>query len=348
AESFFVTPLLEEHDHERFSIYCYSSATREDFITDRLRRSADVWRDVLKLSDEELVRQIRDDQIDILIDLTMHMPQNRLLVFARKPAPVQVAWLAYPGSTGLVTMDYRLTDALMDRPGVPTPYFSEEAVRLPDCWCCYDPRYDLPPRPARQESPICFGSLNNPCKLNDQILNIWSNVLKSVPDSRLLVLSFSKEQEKHIRTTFERSGIDPVRLTFVGRSPRTEYLRLYDRIDIVLDPLPYNGITTTLDAMWMGVPVVSLAGNTPAGRAGLSILSTLKLPELVAWTPQEYVQIGTGLANDLPRLMELRSTLRERMRASPLMDAKRFARNVEAAYRDMWRKWCGAGFCGIE
>jgi protein O-GlcNAc transferase len=340
AESHFVTPLLEAHDHRQFEIHCYASVMRPDHITERLRRGVDVWHNVLGKSDADLAQQIREDQIDILVDLTMHMANNRLLVFAQKPAPVQVTWLAYPGSTGLDTIDYRLTDAFMDPPGVATPYFTEEAVRLPDCWCCYDPLSDAAPKPPRQDGPICFGSLNNPCKLNDQVLNLWGKVLEATPDSRLLILTFSVEHQKHMRQLYERMGIESQRLIFVKRCPREQYLRLYDRIDIGLDPLPYNGITTTLDALWMGVPVISLAGSTAAGRAGLGILSTLGLPELVVQTPEQYVEIAVKLAGDLPGLKELRSTLRQRMQASPLMDAKRFARNVESAYHTMWRKWC--------
>ncbi|HMD54743.1 MAG TPA: tetratricopeptide repeat protein, partial [Phycisphaerae bacterium] len=162
SESFFVLPLFESHDHKQFKIYCYSSVKRPDQITDRLRQLADVWRDVIKMSDEELAQQIRNDQIDILIDLTMHMANNRLLAFARKPVPIQVAWLAYPGSTGLETIDYRLSDNFLDPVDMPTQFSSEEPIRLPDCWCCYDPLCDFPPRPVQQDGPICFGSLNHP------------------------------------------------------------------------------------------------------------------------------------------------------------------------------------------
>jgi protein O-GlcNAc transferase len=342
AESFFLTPLLEAHDHGPFEVHCYSDVRRPDHITERIRRSVDVWHHVPDKSDADLARQIREDQIDILIDLTMHMPHNRLPVFARKSAPVQVTWLAYPGTTGLDAIDYRISDAFMDPPDVPTPYYPEETIRLPDFWCCYDPlsKADTAPRAPRQDGPICFGSLNNPCKHNDQVLGLWSKVLEATRDSRLLMLAFSAEHQNHIRMVFERADIGTGRLIFVRRCPRDQYLRLYDRIDVVLDPLPYNGITTTLDALWMGVPVISLAGSTAAGRAGLGILTTLGMPELAAHSPEQLVQIAPALAGDLPRLAELRSTLRQRMQASPLMDASRFARNIEAAYREMWRKWC--------
>ena len=340
--SLIVTPLFESHDHQHFAVYCYASVKRPDQHTDRLRRSADIWRDVLKLSDEELARQIYSDQIDILIDLSMHMANNRLLVFARKPAPVQVTWLAYPGSTGLDAIDYRLSDPYLDPPETDLSIYSEQTVRLPNCFWCYNPFSDSLPRPAQQNGPMCFGSLNHPCKLNDGILSLWSKVLTATTDSRILMLTISKEHQDHIRGVFARSGVDPKRLMFVGRSPRADYLQLYNRVDIVLDTFPYNGHTTTLDSLWMGVPVVTLSGEIAVSRGANSILKNAGLPELIARTADEYVDIAVKLANDLPRLTELRGTLRRRLESSPLMDSKRFARNVEDAYRQMWRKWCGS------
>jgi predicted O-linked N-acetylglucosamine transferase (SPINDLY family) len=340
AESFFVVPLLEAHDHQNFDIHCYAGVIRPDAITERIRKSADAWHDVLGCKDADLAEQIRHDKIDVLIDLAMHMAQNRLTMFARKPAPVQAAWLAYPGGTGLDAMDYRITDAYMDPEDHATPFYAEESIRLPDCWCCYDPLGDIPPASPRAEDPICFGSINNPCKVNDPLLRLWSQVLHSTADSRLLLQTISAIQEDQIRGFFAGLGISTDRLEFVPRYPRTDYLQLYGRIDICLDPLPYNGITTTCDALWMGVPVVTLTGNTAAGRAGLSILANVGLSDLVAHSPEQFIQIAGNLALDLPRLARLRRTLRERMRQSPLMDSQRFARNMEAAYRKMWQRWC--------
>jgi protein O-GlcNAc transferase len=342
AESYFVMPLLEAHDHQKFEIHGYASVERPDETTERFKSCCNVWHDVLGKTDQELADQIRRDQIDILIDLTMHMGDNRILVFARKPAPVQVTWLAYPGTTGLDAIDYRISDAFMDPPDVPTPYYPEETIRLPDFWCCYDPlsKADTAPRAPREDGPICFGSLNNPCKLNEPILRLWGQVLQSTPGSQIMILSPSMDQRNRISLLYEQMNIDATRLIFVGRTARAGYLQYYDRIDIGLDPLPYNGITTTLDALWMGVPVISLAGSTAAGRAGLGILSTLGMPELAAHSPEQLVQIASALAGDLPRLAELSKNLRQRMQTSPLMDTKRFARNIEAAYREMWRRWC--------
>jgi protein O-GlcNAc transferase len=343
AESYFVLPLLRNHDRERFEVHCYSSVRRPDAITAEFRKAAAIWHDVLALSDDQLAEQIRMDKIDILIDLTMHMAENRLLTFARKPAPIAVCWLAYPGGTGLRAIDYRLTDAWMDPPGETDHFYAEQSVRLPDCWVVYDPLAEIPPRPTVQNGPIHFGSLNNPCKLNRPLLHLWSKVLKAAPAARLLLLTFDVSQREQIKNWVIEWGVDPARLEFVDRHTRRDYLRLYDRIDICLDPLPYNGITTTCDALWMGVPVVSLIGKTPAGRAGLGLLSTIGAPELVAQTPEQFVRVASELAADASRLSKYRRTLREQMRASPLMDAKRFAQNVEAFYRDAWKKWCVSG-----
>jgi protein O-GlcNAc transferase len=339
AESFFTAPLLSAHDRQNFRIYLYSGVTRPDGITHHIRRYADVWRETAPLSDRSLAELIRTDGIDILVDLTMHMTGNRLLTFARKPAPVEVTWLAYPGTTGLAAIDYRLTDAWMDLPG-DDRFYVEQSVRLPDCWVCFDPLSDELPSPNRAGGPVTFASLNNPCKLNESTIDLWGRVLAEVKSSRLILLSFARSQREQILAWLGRRGVGAPRVEFVGRMTRRDYLRTFDRIDIALDPLPYNGITTTLDGLWMGTPTVTLAGKTAAGRAGTGILSTLGLPELAAKTPEQFVQIAVDLAAGTPRLAELRATLRRRLTQSPLMDAKRFARHVEAAYGGFWRKWC--------
>ncbi|HUB23897.1 MAG TPA: tetratricopeptide repeat protein [Tepidisphaeraceae bacterium] len=338
AESHFTVPLLTSHDHAKFEIFCFAYPRTRDDVTERLRASADVWREMKDCGDEAFAERIRQDRIDILVDLTMHMGDNRLLVFAQKPAPIQVTWLAYPGSTGLAAMDYRLSDAWMDPPGDNLPY-AEETLRLNKCWCCYDPLIELPFRQKRDPGPIRFASLNNPSKFNEATLVLWAELMRQVADSQLLLLCNSQSQAESIVAMMGRCGIDKARLRFMKPSPRWEYLERYNQIDIALDPLPYNGITTTCDALWMGVPVVSLAGRTAAGRAGLSILSVLGLPELAARDGAEFVRIAAALAHEERRLAELRSGLRAKMSQSPLMDAAGFARDVEAAYRMMWRKW---------
>jgi predicted O-linked N-acetylglucosamine transferase (SPINDLY family) len=335
AECFFVLPLLDAHDREEFEIHCYASVRHPDRVTELMKSATEIWHDVLPLSDEQLAWKIREDRLDILVDLTMHMAFNRLPTFAAKSAPVQVAWLAYPGGTGLSAIDYRLTDAWMDPPGESDAYYAEKSIRLPDCWCCYRPLGDVPPAKPRAAGPVMFGSLNNPCKLTRPTLRLWANLLRDVTDSRLLLLTNSDEQRQRMVRDFHDGGVDRHRLEFVGYGPRGEYLRHYDRSDIALDPLPYNGITTTCDALWMGVPVVSFLGRTAAGRAGLSILSNLQLGDLIAADESQFLRIATALANDPAKRRELRANLRQRMDQSPLMDARRFTRNLESVYRDI-------------
>jgi protein O-GlcNAc transferase len=340
AESFFVVPLLQNHDRSQFEVHCYASTMRPDQMTQRFRSMAEHWHDVLGMEDAQLAQKIRADGMDVVIDLSMHMAHNRMLTFAHKPAPIQAAWLAYPGGTGLDAMDYRITDAHMDPLDKTTAYYREESYRLADCWCCYDPCCKAPAAAPRADGPIRFGSINNPCKNNDATLALWAKVLSRVPDSRLLMQAFSEMDRQRIRGVFQAGGVAPERIEFVPRKLRLDYLRLYDTIDICLDPLPYNGITTTCDALWMGVPVVTLLGKTAAGRAGASILSTIGLPELIAHGEDEFVELAVKLADDGPRLAEFRSTLRARTEQSPLMDGPGFARKMETAYREMWTGWC--------
>jgi predicted O-linked N-acetylglucosamine transferase (SPINDLY family) len=339
----FLLPLLESHDHGSFEIFCYASLCAPDTVTDRCRAQTDAWRDVLGLSDEQVAHAIRQDRIDILVDLSMHTARNRLLVFARKPAPVQVAYLAYCGTTGLGTMDYRLTDPYLDPPGRDERFYREQSIRLPETYWCYRPPIETPPPnvlPALEAGHVSFGSLNNFCKATPPALAAWSRLLQTVPGSRLLLHAHAGSHRDRVRSFLVEQGISAQRLAFIDFLPIADYFGVYRRIDVALDPFPYGGGTTTCDALWMGVPVVSLAGQTAVGRGGVSILSNVGLPELVAQTPEQYVRIAAELAQDLPRLSGLRATLRDRMRQCPLMDALRFARHVEAAYRDMWQRWC--------
>ncbi len=271
------------------------------------------------------------------------MAGNRLLVFARKPAPVQVSWLAYPGTTGLSTIDYRFTDPYIDPPGLREHDYSEESILLPNAFWCYDPLAEEPAIsavPAVENGCITFGCLNNFCKVNHWVLKVWAQVLTAVDESRLLLLAPEGSVRRHTLDLLEREGVKSEKVTFVARQPRLQYLELYHRIDIGLDTFPYNGHTTSLDAFWQGVPVVTLEGDSPVARAGLSLLTNLGLSELVGETPDQFVSIAVALAGDVPRLCELRATLRDGLQASPLSDASRFARGVEAAYREMWRRWC--------
>ncbi len=340
----FMLPLLAHHDPSQVEVFAYSQSPVADAITERLRASTHCWRSIVGLSDAQAADLIRRDQIDILVDLTMHTSDNRLLVFARKPAPVQVTWLGYPGSTGLTAIDYRLSDPYLDPPGMYESIYSEQMIRLPGCFWCYDPvdGKDIPinPLPALTSSIITFGCLSKFAKINPPLLALWAKVLLQVKDSRLLLLA---NPGRHIQQTADQLSqheINAERLEFIPRQPHQKYLEQYRRIDLGLDSLPYNGHTTSLDGLWMGVPMVTLAGQTAVGRAGSSILSNIGLLELIAHSEEEYVEIAVHLAKDLPRLSNLRSTLRQRMEQSPLMDAPKFARNIEAAYRQMWRTWC--------
>jgi len=339
----FLDPLLSKHNHERFEIFCYAEILRPDHRTRQYQSYADHWRNIAGLSDEQVAEQIRRDGIDILVDLKLHSDQNRLLVFARKPAPVQVTWLGYPGSTGLDTIDYRFSDSYLDPLETDLRVYSEQTMRLPDCFWCYDPLTSEPQisdLPATANGYITFGCLNKFDKVNSDVLMLWAKVLLAAPKSHLLLLAPQGQIRKNIPETLFQRGISSERIEFVDRRARVNYLELYNKIDLTLDPFPYNGHTTSLDSLWMGVPVVTLCGQTAMGRAGKSFLTNIGLSELVAQTEQEYVNIAVKLSSDLPRLKELRTALRRRMENSPLMDAKRFARNMESAYRDMWRKWC--------
>jgi predicted O-linked N-acetylglucosamine transferase (SPINDLY family) len=338
-------PLFRSHDRRNLEILCYSGVVKPDLMTEEFRRRAQQWRSTLGVGDEALAEMIRRDEVDILVDLTQHLAGNRLPMFARQPAPVQVSFAGYPESTGLEAIEYRISDRYLEAGVAPQDAGDtggNEKVCFIDSFWCYDPcnaDVAVNTTPALQAKSVTFGSLGNFAKVNNAVLKLWARVLGAVKDSRLLVWSPAGSHRQRTLQTLEKEGVEARRVEFMAFCPRREYLELYHRLDIVLDTFPYNGHTTSLDALWMGVPVVSLAGATPVSRAGLSQLSNLGLPELVAHSETEYVNIAEGLARDLPRLVELRSTLRERMEKSVLMDASRFTRQVEQAYREMWERW---------
>lgn len=337
-------------DHAGFETFCYSSVRSPDGFTERIRACADGWLDCRRMSDAALAARIREDQIDILVDLTMHMGQNRLLVFARKPAPVQMSYLAYCSTTGLCAMDYRLTDPYLDPPAASVGdasaavAFPELPLHLPETYWCYEPGVAVSPDPGPLPALACghitFASFNNFCKISPQTRAAWARILAAVPRSRLLVHAYAGVHREKFLRDFAARGIAAERLEFFDFLDLPDYLALHRRVDLALDTFPYPGGTTTCDALWMGVPVVSLAGNAPFTRAGMSILSNVGLPELVAATEDQYIQIALQLASDPARLAELRNSLRGRMCNSPLMNASRFAASLEACYRTAWRKWC--------
>ena len=342
----FLLPLFAKHDHGSYEVVCYSDVRQPDELTERLKACADLWRETTRLSDDALAERVREDQIDVLVDLTMHLEYNRLFAFARKPAPVQVTYLAYCSTTGLETMDYRLSDPYLDPLGMDESIYIERTVRLPRTYWCYPapaPEVTVGNLPAAFAGFVHFACLNNYAKVTRQTWGLWYEVLRAVPGSTLTVFAPHGEHRRLAREAMAGAGLDPQRLQFVAMSSMEAYLRLYQRFDIALDPIPYAGGTTTCDALWMGVPVVSMTGKTAVSRAGLSILSNAGLAELVASDAGQYVRIAAGLAGDVSRLAGLRATLRERMRASPLMDGPGFARDFEGALRQMWKEWCISG-----
>jgi protein O-GlcNAc transferase len=345
--AYFITPVLEHHDHEGFEIFCYSCAAKTDALSRRIEGLADHWADISGMSDDEAEARIRADGIDILVDLAGHTADNRLLVLARKPAPVQVSWIGYGDTTGMTQVDYRLTDALADPLGKTEALHSETLVRLPGCFSCYLPPEDAPevsPLPALRNGFVTFACFNNPAKVNDRVLDLWARVLHAAPGARLLLKGKafgSEERRALVRRRLAEQGIAPERIELAGEARSvTEHLGMYARADIALDPFPYNGVTTTCEALWMGVPVVVLEGAAHRGRVGVTLLTHAGFPQWLARTDAEYVEIATKLAADPNALEQARGELREAMRRSPLMDAAGHTRGVEAAYREMWRKWC--------
>jgi predicted O-linked N-acetylglucosamine transferase (SPINDLY family) len=335
-------PLFECHDRREFEVFCYAGVVQPDKLTEEFRQHAQRWRGTVGVSDEALADMIRRDGVDILVDLTQHMAGNRLPLFARKPAPVQVSFAGYPESTGLEAIEYRISDRYLEPGSADEETGRREQVHLIDSFWCYDPcgvEVEVNGLPARESGSVTFGCLNNFSKVNEPVLRLWARVLGKVKDSRLVLLSRIGSPRQRTLEVLVREGVEARRVEFVDFRPRREYLEMYHRLDIVLDTFPYNGHTTSLDALWMGVPVVSLAGKTPVSRAGLSQLTNVGLPELVAHLEEDYVIIAVELAGDLPRLAQLRSTLRARMQASVLTDAPRFTRQVEQAYRKMWQAW---------
>ncbi len=345
--AYFMAPLLEHHDREQVELFCYANARNADAMTERLQGVADHWREIRPLTDDQVAGMARTDGIDILVDLAGHTAGNRLAVFARKPAPVQVAYLGYPATTGMRAMDYRLTDGFADPEGIADAWHTEELVRLPRGFHCFSAPVDCPAPdalPARGVGHVTFGSFNNLGKVGDETIALWAAVLVAVPDAGFIVKSQALADpgtRSDLGARFEARGVDPARLEMHGRIPgQSAHLELYNRVDIGLDTFPYNGATTSCEALWMGVPMVSRAGAIHAARVGLSLLSNLDLAELVAESAEEFVAIASGLAGDLDRLERLRSGMRERMTAAPITDGAGLARAIEEACRVMWRRWC--------
>ena len=348
--AYFFEAILDGHDRRDVEVYGYGNVEFPDEITERLIEKFDCYRDIRNLDDQAAAELIERDCIDILVDLAGHVGDNRLLVMARKPAPIQLTYLGYPDTTGLTAIDYRLTDVLADPPDSGAQrFYTEELAFLPDGFLCYRPADFAPvisPLPAADADLLTFGSFNNGCKINPPLIRIWADLLRANPNSRLL-LKLKGGEDPLIRGNysdrFDKEGLSCDRVDIIGWKTPEEHLTAYAQIDIALDTYPYNGTTTTCEALWMGVPVISLVGECHASRVGLSILTRLGLEFFAASTPQEYVAKATALATNLPALTRIRRTMRARIAASGLCHAKGFARQIEAAYRKMWYRWCQLG-----
>lgn len=339
----FAAGLIEQHDRDRFEIYCYSNVKKPDAWTARVSEVTDHWREISYTSDEEVAQQVVEDGIDILVDLAGHTANNRLLAFAGKPAPVQVTWLGYPNTTGMTAIDYRLTDEQADPVQAGNDFYTESLVRLPQGFLCYRPLHDCPdvnPLPMKESGNIVFGCFNNSAKVNPDVIGLWSRILREIPGSRLLLKSYQLT-DPAVRdgylAAFAHAGVEQERIEVRGRIASTiEHLALYHQVDVALDPFPYNGTTTTCEALWMGVPVVVLAGNSHAGRVGVSLLASAGLEEFIAASVDDYVRLCVELSANSRRLAEMRAGMRARLEGTPLLDTASFARHVESAYLDMW------------
>jgi protein O-GlcNAc transferase len=346
--AFFIEPVLLSHNRDLFEIFCYSDVSLPDEVTNRIKEYPDQWRNIVGISDEKVAKLVSEERIDILIDLAGHTGGvNRILLFAHKPAPVQVSWIGYPTTTGLSTIDYKIVDNFTDPLGMTEQFYTEKLLRLPEIFLCYLPPKDSPDvniLPALTRGYITFGSFNNYVKVTPEVITLWSRILKAVPNSRLIMKSHSfsdKTTCSHANSLFTSEGIEAERIELLQMVPSIrDHLMLYNQIDIGLDTSPYNGTTTTCEAMWMGVPVVTLAGDTPASRVGVSLLSNVGVKELIAKSYEEYVEIAVNLARNTQRLQLLRERIRDMMRSSPLCDAKRFTANLEIYYRQIWERWC--------
>lgn len=344
-----IEPVIEHHAGEFFDVLCYSDAQTESDDAWRMRACVDVWHATALMNNDQLADRIREDRLDILVDLAGHAARGRrVALFEQKPAPIQISWLGYPCTTGLETMDYRITDRLLCPPGEER-LSTERVLRMPDSAWCFRPPQDAPhpaPLPAAKNGTITFGSCRALAALSNHSIALWARVLRALPGSRFVLLDRGVRGVRGVAALlcerFRAEGVNPARTEFFEPDPMTSAMPLYDRIDITLDAFPGAGIATTLESLWMGVPVVTLAGGTEASRSGASILAMNGMRDLIAGSDEEYERIAVALAADLQRLTLLRGELRRRLADSPLMDARRFASNLEMLYRQAWRERCTA------
>jgi predicted O-linked N-acetylglucosamine transferase (SPINDLY family) len=333
----FLRPVLEHHDRDRFEVFCYSNGTDEDEVTAALRSRADRWRGIAGREDPWVEGLVREDGIDLLVDLSGHTAGNRLSLFARKPAAVQATWLGYLNTTGLAAVDYRICDPHTDPEGATEAFNREKLARLPHSQWCYAPYYPVAlPAPRPADGAIRFASFNQFVKVSDGALDLWCAILRALPGSRLAIHGVPRGvTPEDVLPRLEARGIAPERVELVGRLAILEYFQAIARADIALDTWPYNGATTTLDTLWMGTPVVALRGERALSRGAYSIVTAAGLHELVARSPAEYVEKNVALARDAAARERLRGELRARLERSPVMDAAGFTRDLEALYRRM-------------
>jgi protein O-GlcNAc transferase len=345
AVAFFIEPILASHDKAQVEVYCYHNSNRHDSHTEKFIALADHWLVCNGMSDEQFASRIRADGIDILVDLSGHTADNRLPMFARKPAPVQMTWIGYAGTTGLAAMDYRITDVYMDPPGLTERFHSETLIRLPGSNITYRPEPGCPDvneLPALTSGKVVFASLNNLTKVNQSVVNLWSRILTALPQSTLMLGNVTEDAiAQRLIAMFGSAGIGPERLQLQPRMTMLDYLKLHHQIDIALDPFPYNGGTTSMHSLWMGVPIVTMAGAHAVSRVGVAVLSRVGLQDFITQNEEEYVQRVLNAAQDLQGLNQMRQSLRERMSVANC-DPESITRNLEEAYRSVWRIWCEA------
>lgn len=336
----FMIPVLEHHSKDGFEVFCYSSGATSDQVTDRLRALSEHWTDAASLSDQQLADAIYADAIDILVDLSGHTGRSRLSVFSQRPAPVQATWLGYLNTTGLTRMDYRLCDLRTDPTAESQPLHTERLLHLPHSQWCYRPFINAdvcPTSPCEARGYITFGSFNSALKISPAMCKRWAQILLQVEDSQLLIANVTSERKRAaIRLDMEAMGVAGGRIAFSPRVNLEQYFELFGTVDISLDTFPYGGGTTTLDSLWMGVPVVTALGSTPVSRSAASIVSTLGLDQWVAPSIDDYVKVAAERALDRQAIVLMRQTLRQLLKDSPLTNEMRFVHDLEAAYCAMW------------
>lgn len=343
--AYFIKHLIKQHDRNNFNVYCYSNSINSDSTTDEIKNSSDYWRNVAKFSDPDIFKIIKNDKIDILVDLSGHTAGNRLGVFAMKPAPIQISYIGYPCTTGLHNIDYHITDCITDS-NESNQYYSEELIRIDGCFLCYTPPLDTPDisvTPAVENNYITFGSFNNLAKINSEVVGLWSNILHSVAQSRLIIKNPSltdKKTANYYYSLFNELEISNDRIKLIGHTETVyDHLDKYNLIDIALDTSPYNGTTTTCEALYMGVPVITLQGDAHISRVASSLLSNSGLTDLIAHSKNEYISKAINLTNDISHLNELRLSLRDKFSNSVVCNTTQHTNHIENIYTDIWKKW---------